>query len=323
MERIVSQEERIRRAEQIVELRRSARDNYGDNRLYNRRDTAETELPQRKNLVLRKMIKQIIICLALYTVFFIIKNQNFIFSQEFINKTKEILSYDVNFIEVYNNGVSFFQGKYNSEQEGQGAIVEENDEDKSNEEENKEEKQDKEEENKEEKEETKEEEETEEKEEKGTKETSKDDKEENEEELSQMEKDAKYVKKEFSLVKPVEGVVSSEFGDREETSPVVTEVHKGIDIAANTGTEIKASMDGVVDIATTSSTYGKYIQISNGDVKTIYAHCNKLYVKQGEKVKKGQEIAEVGSTGATTGPHLHFEIKVSDRHINPRLVIEF
>ena len=314
MERIVSQEERIRRAEEIVALRRSARDNYGVDRLYTRRDTAETELPPKKNFIIKRMFKQIIICLILYTIFFVVKNQNFIFSQEFINKTQEILSYDVNFVELYNTGISFFQNQYNSEQENQGGAVEQSSEEKVNDEENKEEKQE---------EEKKEDDEKNKTEEKGSEDTNETEKTETEEELSQMEKDAKYVKEKLALIKPVEGVISSEFGDREETSSVVTEEHKGIDIAANTGAKIVAAMDGVVDIATTSSTYGKYIKLTNEDITTIYAHCSKLYVKEGEKVKKGQEIAEVGSTGASTGPHLHFEIKVSDRHINPRLVIEF
>lgn len=304
MERILSQEERIRRAEEIAALRRSARDNYGIDKLYTKIDTAERELLPKKHFIIKRMFKQIIICLILYTIFFVVKNQNFIFSQEFIKKTQEILSYDVNFVELYNTGISFLQNQYNSEQENQGESIDDNSEEKVNDEEKQDEEKNK----------------TEEEE---SEDSNKTEKTEIEEDLSQMEKDAKYVKEKIALIKPVEGVVSSEFGDREETSSVVTEEHKGIDIAANTGTKIVAAMDGVVDIATTSSTYGKYIKLTNEDITTIYAHCSKLYVKKGEEVKKGQEIAEVGSTGASTGPHLHFEIKVSDRHINPRLVIEF
>ena len=321
MERIVSQEERIRRAEEIVALRRMARDGYRDERIYNRKDSSiKDEPPTRKNFVIRKMIKQIIVCLAIYTVFFVVKNQNFIFSQDFINKTKEVLSYDVNFMELYNNGMLLIQqNNNNQEEENSGAVEEKNKEKEEGKQEKIKEDKDTAIDKKEEKTEDKIKEEKEE-----TKKTSKEDtKKEPVKELSQMEKDAKYVKEKFSIVKPTEGFVSSEFGEREQTSPVVTEVHKGIDIGANTGTKIVAAMDGVVDIATTSSSYGNYIQITNRDVTTIYAHCNKLYVEVGEKVKKGQKIAEVGSTGASTGPHLHFEIKVSNRHINPRLVIKF
>lgn len=320
MERIVSQEERIRRAEEIVAFRRMAREGYRDERLYNRKDTPiKDDSSKRKNFVIRKMIKQIIVCLAIYTVFFVIKNQNFIFSQDFINKTKEVLSYDVNFMELYNNGMLLIQQNNNNQEEKNSGVVEKNDKDK---EETKQEETKKEEQKEKDKKEEKEK--TEEKAKEASNKTSKaENKKETVKELSQMEKDAKYIKEKFSIIKPTEGFVSSEFGEREQTSPVVTEVHKGIDIGANTGTKIVAAMDGVVDIATTSSSYGNYIQITNKDVTTIYAHCNKLYVEAGKKVKKGQKIAEVGSTGASTGPHLHFEIKVSNRHINPRLVIEF
>lgn len=66
---------------------------------------------------------------------------------------------------------------------------------------------------------------------------------------------------------------------------------------------------------------GNHLKIVNGDVTIIYAHCNKLYVKQGEKIKQGQEIAEVGSTGNSTGPHLHFEIRKGERLVDPQKII--
>ena len=285
MERVLSQEERIRRAEQIVELRRNARDTYRNDNFYARRkENGEIENSQKKNFVIRSMIKQICICLIIYTIFFVIKNQNFIFSEQFISKTKEILSYDVNFMEVYNNGVTFLQEKYNSE-------YEEREKTKNGEEENKETTK-----NEEEKTENKDEKENVKSEDKNG------EKKDNEEkkETSQAEKDLKYIKDKYSLVKPVSGTISSNFGHREDTNPIVTEEHKGIDIATNKGTKIVSAMDGVVDIATTSSSYGKYIQITNGEVKTIYAHCNKLYVKEGDKIKSGQKIAEVGDTGEAT-----------------------
>lgn len=284
MERVLSQEERIRRAEQIVELRRNARDTYRNDNFYARRkENIEIGASQKRNFVIRSMVKQICICLIIYTIFFVIKNQNFIFSEQFIAKAKEILSYDVNFIEVYNNGVTFLQEKYNSEYEEREKIKngEENNKNDTEKEEVKSE-------NKDEKEKTKEE------------EKKNEEKNEDKKEVSQTEKDIKYIKDKYSLIKPVSGTVSSEFGHREDSNPIVTEEHKGIDIAANRGTKIVAAMEGVVDIATTSSSYGKYIQITNGEVKTIYAHCNELYVKKGDKVKSGQKIAEVGSTGETT-----------------------
>ena len=64
------------------------------------------------------------------------------------------------------------------------------------------------------------------------------------------------------------------------------------------------------------------IQTNDKDIVIIYAHCNNLYVNEGETIKQGQEIAEVGSTGNATGPHLHFEIRYQDRYVNPQLILE-
>ena len=99
--------------------------------------------------------------------------------------------------------------------------------------------------------------------------------------------------------------------------------HKGIDIAAKVGKKIKSATDGQVKEASYNSEYGNYIKIKNKNVLTVYAHCKKLKVSKGKIVKKGDVIATVGSTGKSTGPHLHFEIRLSGRYINPRYVIEF
>lgn len=82
-------------------------------------------------------------------------------------------------------------------------------------------------------------------------------------------------------------------------------------------------MEGTVTISSTVGTYGYHIKIVNNDVGTLYAHCSKLYVSEGETVKQGQSIAEVGSTGNSTGPHLHFEIMRNSTYINPRSILEF
>ena len=67
---------------------------------------------------------------------------------------------------------------------------------------------------------------------------------------------------------------------------------------------------------------GKHLKIQIGRVSVIYAHCNNLYVKQGDKIVQGQEIAEVGSTGNSTGPHLHFEIRIDERIVDPQKIFE-
>lgn len=82
-------------------------------------------------------------------------------------------------------------------------------------------------------------------------------------------------------------------------------------------------MDGKVIIATNSITYGNYIMLENKELRTVYAHCSQLLVKEGDEVKQGQEIAKSGNTGNTTGAHLHFEIRINNNQINPRLILDF
>lgn len=88
------------------------------------------------------------------------------------------------------------------------------------------------------------------------------------------------------------------------------------------GTKIVASTDGEVVLNSEEGDYGKHLKIQIGEVSIIYAHCNALYVKQGDKVTQGQEIAEVGSTGNSTGPHLHFEIRISERTVDPQSILD-
>lgn len=129
-----------------------------------------------------------------------------------------------------------------------------------------------------------------------------------------------FIKQNISIIKPLDGVITSRFGLRENVEPFN---HTGIDIAANTGTKIVSAMEGIAEIVSTEGCYGKHIKITNGEISTLYAHCNDLYVKEGDFIKQGQEIAEVGSTGNATGPHLHFEIIRNDEYINPDLILDF
>lgn len=118
-------------------------------------------------------------------------------------------------------------------------------------------------------------------------------------------------------------MVSSSFGARESKYQNVTGYHTGIDIAADKGTEIKASMQGIVELVSSEGDYGKHIKIRCNNITTLYAHCSKIYVKEGQIVAQGEKIAAVGSTGNSTGPHLHFEIRVNDRFVDPAKVIDF
>lgn len=314
MERIISDEEKIRRAIEISQRR---------NNNYRTITATRVNVNEKKNYKLfKKMILQIIICLLIYIIFYLISTTNYAFSTDVIKSTNEVLNYDINFLQVYENIIEVINSKIDKEQQLESNIVEANNtilqqntvqtnedimgnnivlEEKNaiieNEliEQEKNEEQDIE------------------NEEKQTEEVAK----------SQMELDAEEVGKLCKFKKPLSGTITSEFGEREIIANGMTSDHKGIDIAANSGTSIKAAMEGTVKVAQENSEYGKFIKIVNGDVMTVYAHCKSLKVKAGDKVKIGQTIATVGSTGVSTGPHLHFEIRLSGRYINPRLLINF
>ena len=117
---------------------------------------------------------------------------------------------------------------------------------------------------------------------------------------SQEELDAEYIKNKLSFIVPVEGRISSTFGWRNPTNPNVPRNHTGLDLAAPTGTVIKSATDGVVTMVSSSGDYGKHYRIQNDDITIVYAHCSKLYLKEGDSVVQGQEIGEVGSTGNST-----------------------
>ena len=135
-----------------------------------------------------------------------------------------------------------------------------------------------------------------------------------------MEIDANEIKQKYELQNPLKGQVTSRFGARESTQPIVSPYHVGIDIAANTGTVFVASMEGIVVYSGELDGYGKCIQTQIDDVLVIYGHCSKLYVNTGDTLTKGQQLGEVGATGNATGPHLHFEIRKSGRYVDPELV---
>ena len=117
----------------------------------------------------------------------------------------------------------------------------------------------------------------------------------------------------IALVKPVTGTITSSFGRRRGGQ------HTGLDIANSTGTPIKAVADGTVIYAGYKGSYGRMVVIAHNDsVQTYYAHCSRLYVSVGETVKQGETIAAVGSTGNSTGPHLHLEIRVNGVAKNPQ-----
>ena len=119
----------------------------------------------------------------------------------------------------------------------------------------------------------------------------------------------------IDLIEPVNGTISSRFG---AISSIRPSAHKGLDIATANGTGIKVVADGIVTFAGWDKYYGNYVMVlhKNG-IETCYAHCSKLYVEAGEEVKQGDIIAAVGSTGNSTGNHLHLEIRKDGVALNP------
>ena len=120
----------------------------------------------------------------------------------------------------------------------------------------------------------------------------------------------------IGLIKPVASgyTITSRYGSRNGGT------HTGLDVAAPTGTTITAAAGGTVTYVNHSNvSYGNCVKISHGNgVETLYAHCSAIYVSVGETVSQGQAIAAVGSTGNSSGPHLHLEIRVNGTTLNPQ-----
>ena len=298
MERTISQAERIRRAEEIYNRRRyeNGHNNYSTNntKIHNNRTSIKCRM-------IRKMLVQILVCTAIYLVIYIMRNSNQIFSDEMINKAKEILSYDVSVQNLYEKSREYFSGA----EEKINQIINKNEEDNQD----------------------------------------VNNVEENYiegnniveniaqeavggaeeiapvEEKSQEELDIEYVKQNSNIIWPLRGVITSRFGSRTPTE-IVTANHYGIDIAGNIGDDIVCAMDGTVTTSSGEGDYGNHIRVESGEITTLYAHCSQLFVKEGDVVKQGEKIAQVGQTGRATGPHLHFEIKRENRFINPEEILE-
>ena len=287
MERIMSTEDKIRRAEEIYNRRKTSQI---------RNATTKVNISEKKDIKLfKKMFIQIIVCLAIYSAVYLVKNNNYIFSEDFINKTKEVLSYDINFQEIYSE---LMQNIENKQDEIQEKTEDENIQEINTNTEN-----------------------TEENGIGGAEDNRENESNEQTRELSQMEQDAIDIKNSINFINPIEGTITSKFGWRDPTSNNVPKYHTGLDIANSSGTIIKSATDGEVILVSSKGDYGNHIKIQINNVTIIYAHCKTLYAKQGEHVLQGQKIAEVGSTGNSTGPHLHFEIRIEDRLVDPQLIL--
>lgn len=117
---------------------------------------------------------------------------------------------------------------------------------------------------------------------------------------------------------PIEGRVTSSFGQREDPFNGEGAFHAGIDISAGFGTSIRAAADGTVDMASLTNGYGREVVIDHGrGVKTVYGHLSGFTVVAGQQIKRGQIIGYVGLSGRSTGPHLHYEVRVHNTPVNP------
>ncbi|MDR1279111.1 MAG: M23 family metallopeptidase [Treponema sp.] len=120
------------------------------------------------------------------------------------------------------------------------------------------------------------------------------------------------------FIYPIRGRLTSPYGWRNDPISGVRRFHAAMDLASGIGTPVKAAMDGRVSAAGVNSTYGKFIILSHsGGYQTMYAHLNAFSVKQGDYVEQGVKIGEVGNTGYSTGPHLHFAVYKNGKAVNP------
>lgn len=344
MERVASDEERIRRAEEIYYKRRAQGVRVASTSV----NVGET----RKVSLGKKMMIQILVCVIIYIILQIFYGYSNMFSENVKNEMKAILNYDVNFQELYNQFVEYFNKNFNiinninsvkqaensetvnseenvekSESISENASGEANASDNANDVNNEGQI------NNEEAQSINYENEASETSQNsvgsetndiapstgndGTQKAKLDS-----ENKVQMEQDAEYIKQNCNLIQPIKGIITSNFGSREETE-IVSAFHQGIDIAANIGTPICAAMEGTVVAASYAGDYGNHIKIQNGEVLTVYAHCSELEVNVGDYVNQNQEIGKVGATGKVTGPHLHFEIRRDGRYVNPELILSF
>ena len=286
MERIISEQDRIRRAEEIANRRRGT--------ISARSINISTE--KKKMPYLTKVFIQTIASMCIFGIAYFL-NQNY---PQAIDTIKPILSQDINFEELYNKGNDFFSSL--NQNTNENSVTENVVNEMENQAEN------------------------EQVENQISNETT------NQIEgiggsseevpLSQDEQDIAYIKTNVSMIVPTKGVVTSGYGEREPTD-IISANHAGIDIGGEVGTEIIAAMEGTVEEVSSYGDYGNHLKITNGEVSTLYAHCSKILVKQGDYISQGQKIAEVGNTGRTTGPHLHFEISRSGRTVDPAAIITF
>ena len=221
MEKILTSEEKIKRAEEIYNRRRL--EGY-------RNKTATVSVNSKKDyMLLKKMIIQILICFVIYFIYYLIQNTDYIFSNEVIDKTKQVLSYDINLGEEYSNLKEYITEKQENEEIKENENMTENNTEEV---------------------------------ENGIGGAVEENENTNNEVTEKQEKltDEEYIKTNYSFIKPVSGVITSEFGNRSPTTKSVPKNHTGIDIAVPAGTDILSATDGIVILASEQGDYRKTLK---------------------------------------------------------------
>lgn len=140
--------------------------------------------------------------------------------------------------------------------------------------------------------------------------------------MTQEEKDVYHILASTSVLRPVNGELTSDFGDRIDPITKKAGVHTGADFAVAVGTQVKSAISGtVVEVVYGNKSFGNFVRVKNSDIVTTYAHCSTLKVKEGDKVKQGDIIALSGNTGKSSGPHLHFEVTKDGRLVDPMKLV--
>ncbi|MGA3017782.1 MAG: peptidoglycan DD-metalloendopeptidase family protein [Bryobacteraceae bacterium] len=116
---------------------------------------------------------------------------------------------------------------------------------------------------------------------------------------------------------PIDGRLLSGFGQRNDPFGDEGEFHKGVDLGAPVGTPVHVTADGVVRFADRQSGYGLVVMVDHGGIETLYAHLSKMYVHSGQEIRRGELVGAVGTTGRVTAPHLHYEVHLNGRPVNP------
>lgn len=291
MERILNDNEKIRRAEEIYYRRNHARESF-----YQEKNKEKRKI---KTYFGSKIILEMLILILTAIIIFSVKNKDYIFTQEFLNNLSQ---YNINLNDKINGILDYFKEKENNNdvfitknEVTNNTVNEENTQVENIQEENNESQ-------------------TQIIEVQGEENQSKS--------AESIITDSISLKNSFTFTKPIDGIITSRFGMRNSENKNVKGNHTGVDIASNMGTEIKSAIDGTVVQVSSDGDYGNHVKVEKNNVTVLYAHCKDIYVAEGDQVTEGQIIASVGSTGNSTGPHLHFEIRINNNPVDPLDIID-